>query len=261
MTGLYGRGGVRAQARTPRARSVRRSLAELGTAAVALTVVGVLLLRPPPSASAHEHQVVPPAAVAPVVSEKAQLNRCTKGKVALTFDDGPGPFTPAVLAVLRAYKAPSTFFVLGQKVAAGRATLSAMVADGNTVGNHSWDHPHLGDLGEAEIRRQLTDTEAAITGAGIPAPVLMRPPFGSTSPVVEDTASALNLRLSNWTYDSEDWRGRRAPDLVTAVVRDATPGMVVLMHDGTADASNTVAALPGIIEGLRGRGFCTVALA
>ncbi|GGK22313.1 hypothetical protein GCM10010124_13480 [Pilimelia terevasa] len=243
----------------PARRSVVRSVAELGVTAAALAVAAVLLVRPattvdaaPAASPATTPRLDPPAS--------ALANPCTRGQVALTFDDGPGPYTGPVLAVLRAYQAQATFFVLGEKARADATTVRAMVADGHTVGNHSWDHPHLADLDAAVVRDQLVRTQEAITAAGAPAPVLVRPPFGSGGRTVDTVANELGLRPSSWTFDSEDWRGRRPADLANAVVQNAQPGMSVLLHDGTADAQNTVEALPAIIEGLRSRGYCTAAL-
>ncbi|GAA2524515.1 polysaccharide deacetylase family protein [Pilimelia columellifera] len=260
MIRRFRRGAGRAPARPARPRSLRRSLAELVAALVALGVAAVLLVGPLTSSSAREPGVNVPVVATTTVDPKALINRCVRGKIALTFDDGPGPYTPAVLAVLRAYRARATFFVLGNKVSPGQDTLRMMVADGHVVGNHSWDHPHLADLTAAEIRSQLAETQSAITSVGVPAPALLRPPFGSSGPVVGSVARSLGLRVSDWTYDSEDWRGRQPQDIAAAVVQHARPGMVILLHDGAADATNTVRALPGIIEGLRARGFCTAAL-
>ncbi|GGK07393.1 hypothetical protein GCM10010123_41620 [Pilimelia anulata] len=251
------RAGAR-RAAGPRRRPLRRSVVELVCAVAALGVAAVLLVRPAPAVEAG-----PPAPAAlpdPRPAPSALRNACTRGRVALTFDDGPGGHTPAVRAVLRAYRAPATFFVLGEKVRGREGELRAMVAEGHTIGNHSWDHPHLADLDEPAVRDQLARTQEAITAAGVPAPALARPPFGSGGRMVQGVAADLGLRLSMWTVDSEDWRGRRAADLAAAVVAAAGPGASILLHDGTLDAANTVEALPAIIEGLRAKGLCTVAL-
>jgi peptidoglycan/xylan/chitin deacetylase (PgdA/CDA1 family) len=177
--------------------------------------------------------------------------------VALTFDDGPDLFTEPILEILRAYDAKATFFVLGAKVAARPAQVRTATADGHQLGNHSWDHPHLADLGPEQVQAQLLDTQRAVVAAGAPAPTVFRPPFGSTSPAVEQQAEALGLRVRTWTFDTEDWRGRAPADIVHAVLEQLSPGSVILLHDGTRDASSTVKALPDLIEGIRARGFCT----
>lgn len=242
-------------------RSLGRTVGE-GLAACAALGLAVLLLVEPASLRATT-KVANAAPVLPTVaapSAEGLTNRCVNGRVALTFDDGPGPYTPAVLSILRRYQAKATFFVLGEKVAARPDLLRAVVADGHVVANHTWNHPHLVDLDAAAVREQLATTAQAIRAAGVQPITLMRPPFGSTDPAVAKVATSMGLRVSLWTYDSEDWRGRAPADMAAGLFRELLPNTVVLLHDGTADPSNTIAALPAMIEGLRHRGYCTVAM-
>jgi peptidoglycan-N-acetylglucosamine deacetylase len=236
---------------------MRRSLAELGVGVGLLALAAALavdVLSPPKDAGAEKARTV----VTNAMLQAARTdNRCTRGRVALTFDDGPDVYTPQVLKVLRAYGVKATFFVMGDKAAARPDLIRAEVAGGHLVENHSWSHPHLADLDQAQIDWQLTATQRAVTAAGAPAPTLFRPPFGNTSATVDGEAKLLGLRVIRWSIDTNDWRGRAPGDIAASVLDQVVAGSVVLMHDGVRQSAATVQALPTVIRGLRARGFCT----
>ncbi|WP_433229418.1 polysaccharide deacetylase family protein [Actinomadura formosensis] len=243
--------------RHPR-RQLRRHLLELGFGALALAAITPLAqdaLFPQPSGgdTARAKTVVSRA----MLQNADTSNVCRRGRVALTFDDGPDVYTPQILEVLRAYNVRATFFMMGEKATAHPDLVRAVVAGGHLAQNHSWDHPHMTDLDPAAVRRQLADTNAAITRAGAPRPTQFRPPFGDTDGIVDGQARALGLRVVRWSVDTTDWRGRRPADIAATVLDQAVPGSVVLMHDGVANSATTIEALPTIISGLRARGFCT----
>jgi peptidoglycan/xylan/chitin deacetylase (PgdA/CDA1 family) len=187
-------------------------------------------------------------------------NPCTLGKVALTFDDGPDVYTEPILQLLRAYGVKATFFVLGSKVSRRPQTVRTAIADGHLVENHTWDHPHLADLTPAEVDTQIVNTQQALVAAGAPAPTMLRAPFNNLDDQVREAAARHGLKLAQWDIDTNDWRGRHAGDIVHTVVSRVRPGSVVLLHDGIQDPSNTLNALPAIIEGIRSRGYCTAPL-
>jgi peptidoglycan-N-acetylglucosamine deacetylase len=196
-----------------------------------------------------------------LVRTASKANPCTAGKVALTFDDGPDVYTEPILELLRAYGVRATFFVLGSKASQRPRTIRTAVGDGHLVENHSWDHPHLADLTPAEIDAQISRTQQALSTAGAPAPTMLRAPFNNLDDQVREAAKRHGLKLAQWGIDTNDWRGRQAEDIVRTVVSQIRPGAVVLLHDGIQDPSNTVKALPAIIEGIRSRGYCTATLA
>lgn len=234
----------------------RRALVELGVGVGFLALTSALavdVLTPPAKPAERARRIVTNA----MLQEVRTDNTCTRGRVALTFDDGPDIYTPQILSVLRAYKVRATFFVMGKKAAARPDLVRAEVADGHLVENHSWDHPHMADLDPNQIQWQMSATQHAITAAGAPAPTLFRPPFGNSSAQVDTTAKALGMRVIRWSIDTNDWRGRAANDVAASVLDEVVPGAVVLMHDGVRQSAATVQALPTIIRGLRARGFCT----
>jgi peptidoglycan/xylan/chitin deacetylase (PgdA/CDA1 family) len=187
----------------------------------------------------------------------------TRRMVALTFDDGPSAFTSAVLARLQRVGAHATFFVVGRAVRARPATVAATVAAGQELGDHTYSH---GDM-RREQRRvradELLATLALVRQAthGRGAPVLFRPPYGSTSIPINEQARALGLLPVVWTVDTRDWAGLSTAQIVQRALAGARPGAIILLHDGGGDRSRTVAALPAILHGLRRRRLVSVTVA
>jgi peptidoglycan/xylan/chitin deacetylase (PgdA/CDA1 family) len=236
--------------------SRRRALVELGVGVgfLALTsALAVEVLTPPAKPVERARRIVTNA----MLQQARTDNRCARGQVALTFDDGPDIYTSQVLKVLSAYRVRATFFVMGKKATARPDLIRAEIAGGHLVENHSWDHPHMADLDPGQIQWQLAATQHAIIAGGAPAPTLFRPPFGNTSAQVDTEAKTLGMRVIRWSIDTNDWRGRAAGDIAAAVLDQVVPGAVVLMHDGVRQSAATVQALPTIIRSLRARGFCT----
>ena len=170
--------------------------------------------------------------------------------VALTFDDGPGESTPEVLRVLEAERVPATFFLIGREVAGREALVRRMLADGNALGDHSWDHADLADAGP-HGERELTETNAAIVRASGYQPCLFRAPFGATSPALIAEAGALGMLTVGWDVDPRDWARPGADAIFKRIVSAVHPGAIVLMHDGGGPREETAAALPRVIARLR----------
>ncbi len=178
----------------------------------------------------------------------------SKRRIALTFDDGPGPQTPQFLDVLKRHGVPATFFVLGQSIAGRQATLQRMVRDGHVVANHSWSHPDMAAGGQG----QLTSTNDAIRAATGSTPCLFRPPYGSRSTVLDGQVRSLGMLEVLWTVDTNDWQNPGSSVLADRVINGATPGAIVLMHDGGGGRGQGLAALPRIITTLKARGYAFV---
>jgi peptidoglycan-N-acetylglucosamine deacetylase len=170
-----------------------------------------------------------------------------RGIVYLTFDDGPSPYTPAILEVLRATRSTATFFEVGFRQAKHPAAAAQVRAGGSNIGNHTYSHLDLTTLTSAEIRSQV---------ARGPRSRCVRPPFGATNPKVRRILTQKGLRQVLWSVDTLDWRRPGATQIVkTASGPKVRAGSIVLMHDGGGDRSQTVAALPGIIASLHQRGY------
>jgi len=193
---------------------------------------------------------------------RAYVTTTVKPKVvALTFDDGPHKdYTAAILAILQQEKIPATFFELGNNIKRYPALSKAVVSGGNLVGLHSWDHKDFTKLTAAQIDSQLGRTQTAFKAATGWETSWFRLPYGNSTPQVDGQLVTHGFRLAYWTVDTNDWK-RPGPDaIVAAALKGARPGAIILMHDGGGDRSQTVAALPKIIAGLKaqGYGFVTV---
>jgi len=177
--------------------------------------------------------------------------------VALTFDDGPWPNSTAqILAILVQRQAPATFFVVGRQVQRYPELVRQELAAGMAVGSHSDSHPQPFDrLPTARIRDELTRGRRTLQALGV-HPAGFRPPGGAASATILAAAQGLGERTVLWSVDPADWQpGVTADQLVQRVLAAARPGAIVLLHDGGGDRSATVAALPGIVDGLRRLGL------
>ncbi len=152
--------------------------------------------------------------------------------VALTFDDGPTPYTDRLLSTLTANKAKATFFEIGNKVAADPAGAKRVVEAGMELGNHTWEHPNMTTLPPEDVPSQLSRANDAIVAATGLRPKLWRPPGGLTNAAVNEQAGKLGLAGILWDVIPYDWIN----DSNTAASRlllmtQIKPGSVVLLHD------------------------------
>jgi peptidoglycan/xylan/chitin deacetylase (PgdA/CDA1 family) len=184
-----------------------------------------------------------------------------RGKVVyLTFDDGPTRYTNKVLTLLDQYNAKATFFVIGEQVRQGPATIRRAYREGHAVENHTWSHPSLKGLTRAQFRSQVARTNAAIRKATGDAPECLRPPYGITSRTVLARAQRLRMPVVMWSVDSRDWAKPGAPKIARKVLKNVKDGSIVLMHDGGGKRGQTVAALKTILPQLKKRGYTMLAL-
>lgn len=190
-----------------------------------------------------------------------------KKLVALTFDDGPNePYTARVLDILRRDRVHATFFLIGTNVRRFPSSVARIVREGHVVGNHSDSHPEGFALeSQPRLQQELGAAEESIHAAGGIYPSLFRPPQGLRSPWLMSLLERDSLVAVTWDDAPRDWDPLPAAELVKRTLAQAHPGAIILLHDGmnltqNADQSETVKALPGIIDGLRARGyrFCTI---
>ena len=204
------------------------------------------------------------------------------GLVALTFDDGPDArWTPQVLDILKAKHVPATFFIVGENALTERGLLQRMIREGHEVGSHTYTHPNLATVGKTQTLFELNTTQRlfqAFTGRTLK---LFRAPFfGDAEPTTADEilpawdAQNRGYISVGLHVDSEDWQRPGVPAIINNVlsrIESAPPTCndtsesqcsrnVVLLHDSGGDRSQTVAALPILIDTLRAHGYRFVAV-
>jgi peptidoglycan-N-acetylglucosamine deacetylase len=185
--------------------------------------------------------------------------------VALTFDDGPDPeYTPRVLDALAAAEAHATFFMIGRQVDAAPDVARAVAAAGHDLGNHTYGHRHLWRLSPRASVQEVDRGAAAVADATGTAPRYFRPPWGTFNWPAYVRAGQLGEERVLWSVRPEGWFfPAQAARMASYVVRKAHPGAIVNLHDSGGHPSTpaeTCAALPGMIAGLRERGFDVVPL-
>jgi cellulose synthase/poly-beta-1,6-N-acetylglucosamine synthase-like glycosyltransferase/spore germination protein YaaH/peptidoglycan/xylan/chitin deacetylase (PgdA/CDA1 family) len=189
-------------------------------------------------------------------------------KLAITFDDGPDPrWTPKILDILKEKNVPATFFVIGLDASQWPQILKREYAEGHSIGNHTYTHPAFDEVSPTQLRWELNLTQRLIGSTLGAKSILFRPPYGidhqpeyaeevSLLPVAQD----MGYLIVGQKIDPHDWRqpyGKQVPaqEIVDSVLRQAANGNIILFHDGGGDRSQTVEALPQIIDKLREEGY------
>ncbi len=184
----------------------------------------------------------------------AEIVDCSQAKcVALTFDDGPSPYTDRLLQILNQNDARSTFFLIGNKVAANPAGAKRIADAGMEVANHTWEHPNMTTVPPEDIGSQISKANDAIQAATGQRPKLLRTAGGLINDNVLAAAKQQGMADINWEVIPFDWMN----DSNTAATRymlmtQIKPGSVVLFHD---TYSSTVDLVYQFIPVLRANGY------
>ena len=200
-----------------------------------------------------------------------------KRKIALSFDDGPDrQFTPKILDILREKQAPATFFVIGEDANQALGLLQREYNEGHEIGNHTYTHPAWNNAPKRQIDLELNVTERLLNSTLGVKTLLFRPPYGiDHQPETADEVAQLPIAqgmgylIIGARIDPHDWgEPGGIPPAPADVIVDrvleqarANGGNIVLLHDGGGDRTQTVLALPKIIDGLRAAGFEIVPVA
>jgi peptidoglycan-N-acetylglucosamine deacetylase len=192
-----------------------------------------------------------------------------KKKVALTFDDGPdGEWTPQILDILKEKHVTGTFFLIGGNAEAYPGLVERELAEGNEIGNHTFTHPNLSDTPAEAVPIELNSTQRLIQALTGRSMRLFRPPYlGDAEPTDDDeiapveTAQDMGYIAVGEHVDPVDWElpgvdkiVQRTLDEVHGAKADS-PRNIILLHDAGGDRSQTVAALPIIIDRLKAEGY------
>ncbi len=223
----------------------------------------------PAGANAHRPQATAPSEPAVDTREREQKAVASvlaytpfirsgagrKREIALTFDDGPGPYTPQVLDVLEREHVPATFFVIGIELRYFSASTVREIRDGFVIGDHTETHPMLAQLSAHDQREELFEQAARIELLGGPRPTLFRPPYGSFNQTTFALLHQMHMLMVLWSVDTDDYQEPGVEVIVHRALEGAAPGAIILMHDAGGDRTQTIAALPTIIGALRKRGY------
>lgn len=196
----------------------------------------------PPSALGLPRATPPPAP-----SVDCAVLKC----VALTFDDGPGPYTNQILDTLDQHGVKATFFETGNSIPRFPDVVRRQLASGMEIGSHTVTHRQLTLLSQEEQQKEADGASHQLVELGVPRPLMLRPPYGSWN----NSTQNLGYSLILWNVDSEDWKNRDATVTTNNIMAQVKAGSIVLMHD---IHPSTAQALPGIILKLKEQGYTLV---
>ena len=176
--------------------------------------------------------------------------------VALTFDDGPdAAWTPLVLDALDAAGVHATFFVVAEQIEqpGGEALLVETLTRGHEVQMHCARHVRHEELALEELLADARQVASALSARGAPAPTLWRPPYGSVSPGCSCVAAAEHgVQLVRWSWDTVDYRGLPAAEMLQRARGGLRADSVVLMHDSRRYSSTPEGGARGTVELIAG---------
>jgi peptidoglycan/xylan/chitin deacetylase (PgdA/CDA1 family) len=187
--------------------------------------------------------------------------------VALTVDDGPDPeITPRVLALLERYRAPATFFCIGERIERHPDLARALSESGHAVENHSHRHLHrFSLLGPRALRGEIERAQEAIGSVTGRRPQFFRAPAGLRSPFLDPVLQRLGLTLASWTRRGFDTVNTSADTVFDKLARGLGGGDILLLHDGHAARTGRgvpviLEVLPRLLDAMLGAGLKPVTL-
>lgn len=178
--------------------------------------------------------------------------------IALTFDDGPSIYTTQILDLLAQYKIPASFFWMGKNMQTNQSIMVRALAEGHTLANHSWSHPHGGALTNDDLwQTQILKTnELFETMLGI-SPRFYRPPYGEITDEQLAFLDEKDMKVILWSVDTRDWNSPivTVENISDVMINNLHPEVINLMHDAGGNRKNTVDALPAVIDYYRSQGY------
>lgn len=173
----------------------------------------------------------------------------TDKMIALTFDDGPGPYTDELLDGLEKLNAKASFFLVGEKIKSYPDTVAKIAGNGHLIGNHTYSHIKLTALSPNEIKKEIDKTNEEIKAITGEAPQFFRPPFGRYN---SDTLNYVDMISVRWSKDTIDWKYEDEERLYRYLIKNAGDGEIFLMHDVE---KTTVKGVLRAIETLQKQGY------
>lgn len=180
--------------------------------------------------------------------------------IAITFDDGPNEiYTPQLLDILGRKEVRATFFLLGKHVEKYPDIVERIHSEGHEIGNHSFNHSLLPLYTKSYVKRQIESTSASIKKTVGLTPSFFRPPMGLVTPSMLDAISESGMTAVVGEVYPRDPYKPGTDKIVERVLSRIEPGSIIILHDsgtfGKIDRSQTIAAVPIIIDRLRDRGY------
>lgn len=174
-----------------------------------------------------------------------------KGYVALTFDDGPSPYTRAIVDILREHQVDATFFFIGVHALKYPDAVKYVSDNNMVVGNHSWSHRSLIGRGPETIRDEITKTNDYLSSLTDAPVTVFRPPFGHVNNQLTSIVTDEQMKVILWNRDPRDWRVNNSKDILDYFYRIDPSGGIYVLHENEL----TVKALPEIIQHLKQNGL------
>ena len=206
------------------------------------------------------------AAAAP--NEEATSTPSPLKTIALTFDDGPyGTSTQEVLSILKHENIHATFFLIGKNVSEFPQETRRIVADGNTIGNHTYTHTRLSTLTTVKAQNDIARAERELVFVTGVRTHLFRPPYGILPTALKNELKKEGYRIKMWNDDPSDWNGASSTSqlIVSRTLAQEKDHIVLILHDGrdtkvNYPRDNMLHALPIIIRDLKKQGYTFVTL-
>ena len=157
-------------------------------------------------------------------------------KIYLTFDCGyENGNTSQILDALKKHDAPATFFVVGHFLESAPEIAKRMVAEGHTVGNHTYHHPDMSSIADLTAFQKEMDDNAALFSevTGQKMANYYRPPQGKYNTKNLEMAKQLGYHTFFWSLAYVDWMQDQQPSKEEAFSKLLTrihPGAIVLLH-------------------------------
>jgi peptidoglycan/xylan/chitin deacetylase (PgdA/CDA1 family) len=226
-----------------------------GVATAAQTLLGKM------AAVSGVREIPAPAAkpeIAPDPTTSAKFDFITSGppdgnRIALTFDDGPTPgVTDLILDELARRNLHATFFMIGQHIAAAPDLARRVLAGGHEIGNHTFTHPKLTTLPDAQVDAEIQKTQDIMSGMLNHRAAWFRPPYGALRRNQAGIPGMKGLGIVLWSVDPGDWAQPGEEKIVGTVLAETRPGSIILCHDVHRQTADGVGAM---LDGLLERGF------
>ncbi len=192
-------------------------------------------------------------------------------KIALTFDDGPGPNTEKFLALLKRYQVKATFFVLGEQVRLRPKVVKEIVDGGHEIGSHTMTHinynkrykyrmsqgndaSRAAQLAKDDLVKDMKEARAIIEKNSGTKLKILRMPHGVDKPWIKTAAKEAGFVLVNWTYGA-DWTSAPAEKLISGYANAVRPGAIILLHDGWPKSDKSLQVAEAVIKAAKEKGL------